>query len=289
MSSLSTALIAMRRSPYQTLVAIVMVTLTCFVAYAFSLMILGAQTVLSYFETQPQVIAFFNLNTEAAQINALEQTMVNKPYVEKVDVVSKEEALELYREDKQDDPLLLELVSAEILPASIEVSGKNVANLEQIRSDLEGAPGVEEVVFQRDIIESLGTWTTSLRYIGLGVSVLLALTSFLIVTVVIGIKITAKRQTIYVMRIIGATRWYIKRPFMVEGLMYGIIGSVIGWTIMYGFLLYLTPWLQEFLSPAPLFPIPWTVLAVQFIGGTFIAMIIGMFASLTASQRLIRK
>lgn len=289
MSSLSTALIAMRRSPYQTLVAIVMVTLTCFVAYAFSLMILGAQTVLSYFETQPQVIAFFNLSTPTDQISTLEQTMKTKSYVEKVDVVSKEEALELYREDKQDDPLLLELVSAEILPASIEVSGKTVEDLEQIRTDLDGAPGVEEVVFQRDIIESLGTWTTSLRYIGLGVSVLLALTSFLIVTVVIGIKITAKRSTIYVMRIIGATRWYIKRPFMVEGLLYGLIGSVIGWSIMYGCLLYLTPWLQEFLSPAPLFPIHWSVLVVQFVGGTAIAMIIGMFASLTASQRLIRK
>jgi len=289
MSSLSTALTAMRRSPYQTLVAIVMVALTCFVAYAFTLMILGAQTVLKYFETQPQVIAFFDLSTPTDQISGLEQTMNQKPYVANVTVVSKEQALELYRQDKQDDPLLLELVSAEILPASIEVSGNSVSDLEQIRDDLQSSSGVEEVVFQRDIIESLGNWTTSLRYIGIGLSVLLGLTSFLIVTVVIGIKITAKRQTIYVMRIIGATKWYIKRPFMVEGILYGVIGSVIGWTTMYGFLLYLTPWLQAFLSPAPVFPIPLEVLAAQFAGGTFIAIIIGMFASLTASQRLIRK
>lgn len=289
MSSLSTALTAMRRSPYQTMVAIVMVSLTCLVAYAFSLMLLGAQTVLAYFETQPQVIAFFDLTTTSEQITQAEQAMRQKDYVKEVSVVSKEQALELYRQDKEDDPLLLELVSAEILPASIEVSGKTVNDLEQIRNDLQSQSGIEEVVFQRDIIDSLGTWTKSLRYIGLGLSTLLGLTSFLIVMVVIGIKITAKRQAIYVMRIIGASQWYIKRPFMVEGMLYGVVGSVIGWSLMYGCLLYLTPWLRAFLSPAPLFPIPWQVLAVQFVAGSGVAVIIGMFASLTASQRLIRR
>lgn len=289
MSSLNTTLTAMRRSPYQTLVAILMVTLTCFVAYAFSLMLVGAERVLQYFETQPQVIAFFDLNAEPSQIAQLEATMKQKDYVAKVTVVSKDQALELYRQDKQDEPLLLELVSAEILPASIEVSGKTVDDLPRIKEDLTGQTGIEEVVFQKNIFESLSTWTKSLRLIGLGLSTLLGLTSFLIVMVVIGIKITAKRQAIYIMRIIGATRWYIKQPFMVEGILYGLIGSVIGWVLMYSGLLYLTPWLSHFLSPVPLFPVPTEFFAIQLGIGTAIAMLIGMFAALTASQRLIRR
>lgn len=289
MNSLSTALTAMRRSPYQTLVAIVMVTLTCFVAYAFSLVLMGAQEVIKYFETQPQVIAFFNLDTTSDQISSLQRTMEQKPYVAKVKVVSKEEALQLYRQDKENEPLLLELVTSEILPASIEVSGKTVDDLNTIHEDLTGAPGIEEVVFQRNIFESLQNWTRSLRLIGVGLSTLLGLTSFLIVMVVIGIKITAKRQAIYIMRIIGATRWYIKRPFMVEGMMYGLIGSVLGWIMMYAGLLYLTPWLREFVAPVPLFPISTEILAIQVSVGTVIAMLLGMFASLTAAQRLIRR
>lgn len=289
MNSFSTALTAMRRSPYQTLVATIMVALTCFVAYTFSLLVVGAQQVLRYFETQPQIIAFFQLNATQDQIIAVENQIKSKPYVEKVTVVNKEEALRLYKEDKQDDPLLLELVTADILPASIEVSGKTVDDLSQISQDLQGAFGVEEVVFQRTIADSLSTWSRSLRLLGGGLSVLLGLTSFLIVMVVIGIKITAKKQAIYIMRMIGATRWYIKRPFMIEGLLYGLVGSILGWGAMYAGLLYLTPWLRNFLEPMPLFPIPYQFLAIQFGIGTAIAMFIGMFAAWTAGQRLIKR
>jgi cell division transport system permease protein len=62
MSALTTALIGMRRSPYQSLAAILLVTLTFFVGYSFSLFSLGSELVLRYFETQPQVIGFFQLS-----------------------------------------------------------------------------------------------------------------------------------------------------------------------------------------------------------------------------------
>lgn len=289
MTSFSTALTAMRRSPYQTLVAIIMVALTCFVAYTFSLIIVGAQQVLSYFETQPQIIAFFELNATPDQIQTVERNIKTRPYVKDVKVVYKDEALKLYQEDKQDDPLLLELVTADILPASIEVSGQTVDDLTKINEDLKTAPGVEEVVYQRSIADSLSTWSRSLRLIGIGLSVLLGLTSFLIIMVVIGIKITAKKQAIYIMRMIGATRWYIKRPFMVEGIIYGFFGSIIGWLGMYAGLLYLTPWLQDFLNPMPLFPISYQFLVIQFGIGALAAMFIGAFAAWTAGQRLIKR
>lgn len=289
MSAISTALTAMRRSPYQTLSATLMVSLTCFVAYAFSLFIVGTERILQYFETRPQVIAFFELDAPATTITSLAQSMETKPYVADVTVVSKEEALELYKRDNQDDPLLLELVTADILPASIEVSGKSSQDLDRIKTDLETAASVDDVVFQKDVIDSLSTWTSSVRLIGIGSVVLLSLTSFLIIMVIIGIKITAKKQAINIMRIIGATRWYIKSPFMIEGILYGLVGSLIGWAGMFGGLLYLTPWLQNFLGSIPLLPVPPAIFAIQVGVGTVVAMIIGAFAAMVASQRLIRR
>lgn len=289
MNSASAALTAMRRSPYQTLAATLMIGITCFVAYAFSLMFFGAQQVLSYFETQPQIIAFFNLSASESQISKLEQTMKAKDYVAKVTIVTKQQALELYKKDKQNDPLLLELVTADVLPASIEVSGKTVDDLSKISEDLRKGEGVEEVVFQRNIIESLSNWSRSLRLIGIGLSVLLGFTSFLIVMVLIGIKITAKKQAIYIMRIIGATRWYIKRPFMVEGMLYGLVGSLLGWVAMLGGLLYITPWLKQFVDPVPLFPLSYQLLGIQLAIGTVSAMLIGGFAAWAAGQRLIKR
>ncbi len=289
MNPLSSALTAMRRSPYQTLAAVLMVTLTCLVGYTFSLLLIGAERILQYFETRPQIIGFFELDATTQQVDALKQSMQQKPYVDTVTIVNKEQALELYRQDNQDDPLLLELVSAEILPASIEVSGNAPEALGQIKTDLEKADGVEEVVFQQDVLDTLTTWTKSLRYLGLGSIVLLGLISFFIIMVIIGIKITTKKYAIHIMRIIGATKWYIEAPFMFEGVMYGFVGSVIGWTVMYAGLLYLTPWLTDFLGSVPLLPVPLEFLAIQLSVGTLVAMLLGAFASLTAARRLIRK
>ena len=289
MNSLSSALTAMRRSPYQTLSAILLVTITFFVGYAFSLFSLGSEYILRYFETRPQVIAFFELNAATSEINALAEQMREQPYVESVSVVSKEQALELYQQDNAEDPLLLELVSADILPASIEVRGHTVDDLPTIKAELEGIEGIEEVVYQQDLVDSLATWTTSVRWLGIGSLSLLGVTSFLIIMVIICMKVATKRPAITIMRIIGATRWYIRSPFLMEGVLYGLIGSLLGWGSMYVGLLYLTPWLKEFLGPINLLPVRPEIFALQLGIGTLIAMFLGGFAAAVAVGRMIKR
>lgn len=288
MSSLTTALTAMRRSPYQTLAAILLVTLTFFVGYSFSLFTLGSELVLRYFETQPQVIGFFQLNAPAQDIDALAKQMTDKPYVESVNVVSKDQALEQYRQENSRDPLLLELVTAEILPASIEVRGRDVDDLNQIKDDLSKASTMDEVVYQSDLVQSLSSWTTTIRVVGLISSILLTVISFLIIVIIIGMKVASKRPAITIMRIIGATRWYIRLPFLSEGMLYGLIGSIIGWGAMCVSLLYLTPWLTDFLGGINLLPVPWQILAIQFGIGTVAGMILGGFAGTVAVSRMIK-
>jgi cell division transport system permease protein len=288
MSALTTALIGMRRSPYQSLAAILLVTLTFFVGYSFSLFSLGSELVLRYFETQPQVIGFFQLNAPNAEIEKIATDMRNKDYVESVMVVSKDQALEQYRLENSRDPLLLELVTAEILPASIEVRGRNVTQLNQIKDDLSQSSTMDEVVYQSDLVKSLSSWTATIRNVGLASSILLVTISFLIIVIIIGMKVASKRPAITIMRIIGATRWYIRLPFLTEGMLYGLIGSVIGWSSMCVALLYLTPWLSDFLGGIKLLPVPWEILAMQLGIGTLAGMILGGFAGTVAVSRMIK-
>jgi cell division transport system permease protein len=289
MKHMSAAITAIRRSPYQALAAVLILTITFFVGYVFSLFLFGSEQILRYFETRPQITAFFKLDSTADQVQTLEKTMRDKSYVDSVTVISKDKALEIYRQDNQKDPLLLELVTADILPASIEVSGRDVASLETIKQDLEKADGVDEVVFQQNVIESLQKWTQSLRYIGIASVAILAMTSFLIIVIVTGMKVAVKRRAIHIMRILGATKWYVKAPFVYEGITYGVIGSILGWGGMYIGLLYLTPWLKEFLGTVPLLPLPLEFLIVQIGAGTLIGIILGSFASSVAVQRMMRR
>ncbi len=289
MRSLTTALTTIRRSPYQALVSISMMTVTFFVAFSFSLIILGANQVLQYFESQPQIIAFFEIDTNQNDIAAAAESMKSKTYVKEVNVVSKEDALKIYQESNKDEPLLLELVTAEILPASIEVSGTSISYLSQIKSDLDVLEGVEDVDFQESIIQQLHTWTSNLRMIGLASVITLAVISFLIIFVLIAMKATAQKTAIGIMRIIGATKGYIKLPFMFEGMIYGVTGAFIGWLGMYAVLLYLTPWIKDFVGDISIFPISTQFFLLQLGVGLLAGILLGGSAGLLAVGRLIRR
>ncbi len=288
MNPLASAITNIRRSPFQSITAMMITAVTLFVAYSFSLMILGTQQILSYFETRPQVIGFFELDSSAGEINDVGQRMQQKTYVKDVKLITQEEALATYKEENRDDPLLLELVTADILPASIEVSADEISSLVQVKNDLEDLDEIEEVVFQQDIIDSLTSWTTSVRYIGLSTVIVLGLTSFLIITALISMKVTHRKRAIQIMNFLGASSWFIKSPFFFEGVIYGFVGSLMGWGAMYAILLYLTPWLKDFLGTISLLPVSWEVFAIQLSAGTLIAMLLGGVSGSTAVKRMMK-
>ncbi len=289
MKAFKSALINIRRTPYQSLVAILLIAVTFFVSYTFSLTVLGSDAVIRHFESRPKVIAFFEIDSTPSQVEALATKVQQQPYIDQVKVVSKQEALEIYQKDNQENPLLLELVTADILPASIEVSATSPEHLPQIEQDLIQANGVEDVVYQESIIEQLTNWTKSLRLVGLASTVILGLISFFTIMIIIGFKISNKRRSIFILKVIGATPGYIVLPFMFEGFIYSLLGSVVGWGLMYGGLLYITPWLKFFLGNIIAFPLPWQLFVIQLGIGTGVGFFLSGFASLIAARRLINR
>ncbi|MBP7700684.1 permease-like cell division protein FtsX [Candidatus Woesebacteria bacterium] len=288
MNSITTALATIRRSPYQALTSIIMVSVTFFVAFSFSLFVFGASKVLQHFETRPQIIAFFKLETPIADIKAVAEKIKSKDYVESASVISQEDALKLYQEENKSDPLLLELVTADILPASVEVSGKSIESLEKIKTDLNEFDQVEDIRFQEDVVLTLSKWVKTAEIIGLTSIIVLSSISFLIIMTITAMKASAQKKSITIMRLLGATKGYIKAPFMIEGMIYGLIGSVIGWISTFSALLYLTPVINEALGEIKLLPIPIEFYLMHASIGIILGFILGGFASLVAVQRLIK-
>jgi cell division transport system permease protein len=107
--------------------------------------------------------------------------------------------------------------------------------------------------------------------------------------IVIGMKVVVKRPAITIMRIIGATKWFISSPFVFEGVIYGVVSSLLGWITTYAGLLYLTPWLQSFLGPINVLPVPPAVFMIQVGIGSICGMILGGVAGMIAVSRLIKK
>ena len=287
-SATLSALKNMRRSPYQSIAAVLVLGITFFITYVFVLLMLGSERILQYFETQPQITAFFQTDTEESAVQQAEIAMRQKNYVKDVKVVTKDQALAIYQEDNKNDPLLLQLVTADILPASVEVSATDIQHLNQIESDLKSIEGIDEVVYQKDIVNSLISWTRTIRIVGIALISMLVVTSIMVVIVITGMKVAAKRHAIKIMQLVGASGWYIKSPFFFEGMYYGIFGAIIGWAGAYTLLLYLTPWLLKFLSDIPLLPIPLETLGIMLGGGVISGMLIGSISSLFSTQRFLK-
>lgn len=277
-----------RRSPYQSLTAIGMMSLTLFVALAFFLTALGSQAILNYFEGKPQITVFFTDQKKPEDIKLLEKKLKATGQVSQTKYISKEEALAIYQEQNKKDPLLLEMVTASILPASLDVSAKDSQFLPDLVKTLQAEPGVEEVVYQKDIVDLLITWTQTIRKTGAILVGFLTLLSLLIFLTIIGMKIAIRKEEIGILRLIGASKWYIRWPFIFEGLFYGLIASVVSWIVAVCLLIYLTPYLKLFLLGVPLFPISPIFFLELLLGSVFVGAGVGIIGSLLAVWRYLK-
>ncbi len=288
MAFLNTTWHHIRRSPYQAAAAVLIMMLTFLAVSIFSFVAIGSSRIITYFESKPQVTAFFKDEAKQENIDALKEQIKATGKVASMKFVSKKEALAIYQEQNKDDPLLLELVTADILPASLEISTKEIKELGSISELLKKSNVVSEVIFQKDVVATLTAWTNALRQIGIVLVVLLSTISIFIVVTITGIKISQRREEIEIMRLLGATKWYIRWPFIFEGMFYGIIGALLGWTIASAFLWYASPFLMSFLKGIPIFPLS-PILILELLGIEIVlSMWLGAFASFLAVLRYLK-
>jgi len=288
MKFIKTAWRNIRRSPYQALAAISIMTLTFLAVSFFTFLLVGSSEIISYFESKPQVTAFFKNEAKQSDINALENKLSDTGKTSSIKFVSREDALKIYKEQNKNDPLLLDLVTAEVLPASFEISAVKIEDLASISDMLKKSPIVSEVIYQKDVVSALTSWTNAIRKIGVALVLLLSLVSVFIMVTIIGIKISQRKDDIEIMKLIGATNWYIRWPFIIEGVFYGIFGALFGWLIATAALLYTTPFLESFLKGIPVLPASYVGLLVLLGIEILLAVFLGVLSSFVAVFRYLK-
>jgi cell division transport system permease protein len=288
MKSVKTSWKQIRRTPYQALTAVFIMILTFLSITVFSFIVFGSSIVIDYFESKPQVTAFFKDEARPEDIAQLEENLRQSGKVSNMRFVTKKEALAIYKEQNKNDPLLLDLVTEDILPASLEISTERIEDLGTVSEALKSSPHVSEVVYQKDIVSTLSKWTNAVRIIGTSVIVVLAMVSIFIMMMVIGFKVSQKREEIEIMRLLSASNWYIRWPFILEGVFYGTVGTLAGWLIASLGLIYATPYLQSFLKGIPLLPVQPTFLIALLFAELLIAIGLGIIASYFAVLRYLK-
>lgn len=289
MHALKTTLRNIRRTPYQTVASLLVMVLTFFLSLLFLVASFGSNRVLRYFESSPKVSAYFTDKATEDDAKAVRSKLEATGKIASIRFISKDEALKIYSESFRDKPHLTEFVQKDFLPMSLDIKTNKPEEAEEIANVLKSFDTVEEVVFPKDLVKELLTWTRGIRLFGLAITIYAMVTSVFTILIVIGMKIANKRDEIEILQLVGATPWYVRAPFLLEGILYGVIGAVTAWAIGVGpFLHYVGPITKFFGAETAVFP-PTAIFLLTLLGiQVVIGILIGCIGSFIALLRYLR-
>ena len=226
---LSEAVDNMMTNRTTTVTAIVTTAFTMLGMGVFLLLYLNIQGVLSSLHEEIKVIVYFRDFVTPQAMTALRVRLSDDAAVSGIDVVTREQALESFRNRFPSEERLLNGLGENPFPASLVLkivprfrTSKAVADLVQ---KLQALPEVEEVLYNRELIENLAAGLRYLRLLGILVGAVLAASMVTILANTIRLTLYARREDIEILRLIGATPGFIKTPFLLEGALLGGLGA----------------------------------------------------------------
>jgi cell division transport system permease protein len=289
MSPLKTTWHHIRRSPFQSLIATIVMVLSFFFISLFAIINSGLSSVLSYFETKPEITLFLKDGLEKTAVENIQKDLSGYQSIKEITFISKEKALSIYKDQNKGNPLLTEMVTASILPASFEITVSDPKILEQIYQNYSTKIDViDEIIYQKDIIQSLLDWTSATRKIGIAIILIISLISFLTIVTIIGMKITNRKDEIKISRLIGASNFYVKKPFLLEGIVYGIVGSLLGFVFSFLIALISQKSINSFFQPVVFIDLNVNFYLILLVAEIFIGTFLGFFASWIGVKRYIK-
>ncbi|MGN0076767.1 MAG: permease-like cell division protein FtsX [Parafannyhessea sp.] len=290
-----------RRNWSTVLGAIVTIFLSLFVIGMFVLGSVMVGNLVGNVEDRVTIQAFLSDSADKTAVTALEKKVEGWKNVQSVTYKSKEQALNEYKKtmsNRNASDAVAALDGDNPIPASIVIKLKNPQNVESVAkrlikdsdfakvADNSSNPSAS-VQYGRETVERLFSVTYYLRIAAIVLVALLAFIAFVFINNTIRLAISARRREIAIMRLVGASNGFIRGPFMMEGLLEALIGSVLAVVALNAGLSVVMPKLQtslKFLS----FNLPTNVLVGTYVGLIVIGMLLGMFGSMIAMRRYLK-
>jgi cell division transport system permease protein len=236
------ALRALRRNGAPTLAAVVTTVVTVILLGVLIPIFQTTQAKSEQVRSELNVQAGLFDDATKAEINALQIKLEALPHVEEVIFVSKAAALETLRSELKDKSIV-EQLHTNPLPASFEIKADDAANLPAIRAAIiptgpDGnpqpiAPIVSNIFDRQEASAQIEEVTSALKIVLTVMTGLLVLASLMLVGNTIRLSIYTRRREVEVMRLVGATRWFIRWPFMIEGVVVGFVGGLIAILVLW--------------------------------------------------------
>lgn len=280
----------LNRNGWMTFASVSAVTITLLILGAFLVLALNVNHIAQNVEKQVEIRVFLDVTADKAVIDSVEQKIDQLPKVESVKYVSKEEGLKLLRDRLGEKSYLLDGLEQENpLPDTLVVKTTQPQDTAETAKEIKEFQHVTNVNYGEGTVEKLFAATSTVRNVGIVFIVGLAFTAMFLIANTIKLTIVARRREIEIMKLVGATNWFIRWPFFVEGLLMGISGAILPILILGVSYYYLLEVLHTNLAASlfdllPLFPLAYQVAGILLAIGAFI----GIWGSMVSVRRFLR-
>ncbi|MCI3948172.1 MAG: cell division protein [Acidimicrobiales bacterium] len=225
----------LRRNLLLTSASMLTVAVSLSLAGAAFLLRYGVDNATARWQEGIEFEVFLDTDATPQQSERIANELNGNDQVERIEFVSQDEQYDLFKVLFADRPEYVEHVSAEDLPPSYRVEPKDVDAdvIRRLGDRFEGQAGVREVAFAEETVRDLLRVSSVTQSVIFGVAAVLSLAAALLIFNTIRMAIFARRREIEVMKLVGATNWFIRIPFMLEGLVQGLVGAGVAFGTIY--------------------------------------------------------
>ncbi|OGT99115.1 MAG: cell division protein [Geobacteraceae bacterium GWC2_48_7] len=287
----SRALINIRQNVFVNVVTIGTIALALLIVSLFLLVFVNLENAAQSWSEKVQVTVYFDRELSGQEQTAFRGKVLALPGASKVNYVSRDEALKRFRERLRGQETLLDGVRPEILPTSLEISLKKAnrdsKEVEKFVVSLKQIQGITEVQYGEEWVRRFNTFLNFMRLLGALLGSFLVVAVIFIVSNTIKLTIYARRDELEVMSLVGATRFFIKAPFLIEGILQGGGGALLSLALLFGMYESFLHNAGNFLTFNPA-TTGLSFLPAEYLGILLLAgILLGFLGSLTSLKRFI--
>ncbi|MBQ9377096.1 MAG: permease-like cell division protein FtsX [Schwartzia sp.] len=243
------------RNNWMTIASVGTVAVSLFVLGIFLILVANTNRMVDSLESKVEITVYIKDDVSKEGMEALEENIRTMQGIKSVTFVDKGRALERFRERLGDQKFLLDsLGDTNPLPNSLEV---HVIRPDMVRTAAEAIaamPEVEAAKYGQDVVEHLFDITRLLRFFGVALMLVLAMATLFIISNTIRLTVFARRKEIAIMKYVGATDWFIRWPFLLEGIVMGCFGGIIAALTLRGTYRMIAAKIYDTLAFFPLLP-----------------------------------
>lgn len=235
--ALANAFRGVRQARTTSLLAVMTIAVVLVLVGSATLLVENMVGILDEFGQELQLTAYLDDSLTDADLAPLAERVAAAPGVERVEVVTKDRALERFERIAGGAELLVGL-EENPLPASLEIfllpEARNAEAMEILRESLDGLPGIDDLALGQEWIEGYARAVSLVRGGAFGIAIVLGMAALLIVANTIRLAFYARRDELDILSLVGASRTFVRVPFLLEGLLQGFLGGLLALAIVYG-------------------------------------------------------